>query len=144
MLDDQQRQQLDELKSQLKPARKRRRRHRARELTAAELDLSPARRKRLEAQGTAGHRGAVYPPGMVLSVSLDGCGHRARVEALTSGLVPRRAKCPVCHLWRHTIPGTARKPLRAATRTVVAERVETRDGRDYLVKVLETPRRARF
>jgi len=44
-----------------------------------------------------------FIPGHSISVQLKQCGHRARVEALSSGLVPGRAKCPRCHRWRNTI-----------------------------------------
>jgi hypothetical protein len=83
-----------------------------------------------------------FLPGHKISVQLRKCGHRARVEALSSGAVPARAQCPKCHRWRNTIPHTARKPIPKVTRDVVAERTEVRDGRAYTVTVLKTPRRA--
>lgn len=83
-----------------------------------------------------------FIPGHKISVQLKHCGHRARVEALSSGLVPGRAQCPKCHRWRNTIPHTARKPIPKVTRTVVDEHTEIRDGRTYTVTVLKTPRRA--
>jgi hypothetical protein len=83
-----------------------------------------------------------FLPGHKISVQLKRCGHRARVEALSSGLVPGRVQCPKCHRWRNTIPHTARKPIHNVTREVVEERTETRDGRTYTVTVLKTPRRA--
>jgi hypothetical protein len=94
-------------------------------------------------QGTRTHSKLRFVPGRPISVQLEKCGHRARVEAPASGLVPRRAKCPRCHRWRNTLEHTARKPIRQATRTVVDERTEIRDGREYKVVVLKTPRRAR-
>jgi len=84
-----------------------------------------------------------FLPEHKISVQLKKCGHRARVEALSSGLVPGRAQCPKCHRWRNTIPHTARKPIHNVTREVVEERTEVRDGRVYTVTVLKTPRRAR-
>jgi hypothetical protein len=108
------------------------------------VEQSPHRRGRLEGQGSRpAASGEQLPPGLVYSVELARCGHRARVETLTSGHVPRRAKCPRCGRWRDTRPETAREPAPSATRTVIEERVEQRDGREYVVKVLATPRRAR-
>jgi hypothetical protein len=83
-----------------------------------------------------------FVPGQRISVQLKKCGHRARVEALSSGLVPGRAQCPKCHRWRNTIPHTARKPIHNVTREVVDQRTEIRDGRSYTLTVLKTPRRA--
>jgi hypothetical protein len=97
-------------------------------------------------QGTRASRvgvGVRLPPGRVFSVELHGCGHRARVEVLASGWLPRRAKCPKCRRWRFTRAGTARRPVQNATRRVVEERVEVRDGREFRVQVLATPPRAR-
>jgi hypothetical protein len=141
---------LEKLKRDLESAPKiggvsRRRAHRDRVLSAEEeLGTSSAQKAQLRAQSTAGAKGTRYPPGGVVSVQLERCEHRARVEALASGLLPGRAKCPQCRLWRNTIPATARKPLRSATRTVVDESVEVRAGRTFVVKTLATPRRARF
>jgi hypothetical protein len=70
-----------------------------------------------------------FVPGHRISVQLNRCGHRARVEALSSGFVPGRAKCPRCHRWRDTLPHTARKPSQKVTREVVDQRTEIRDGR---------------
>jgi hypothetical protein len=95
-------------------------------------------------QGKRPNRGKRFAPGYRLSVELARCGHRARVEALSSGFVPRRALCPMCRKWRHTKASTARRPVQQVQRTVVAERVEERDGRTFSVKVFKTPRRARF
>jgi hypothetical protein len=81
-------------------------------------------------------------PGSRWSVELEKCGHRARVEAWAAGRLPRRAFCATCRRWRTVKPATARKPLPNATRTVISERTETRDGRTYNVKVLASPRRA--
>lgn len=118
-------------------------------LRALELEeingASPPQLKRLQRQGIRpAVLGPRFPPGSVVSVQLVKCAHRARVEALSSGYVPARAKCPRCGRWRGTLPLTARKPIRAATRVVVDERSELRDGRTYSVQVLKTPRRARF
>jgi hypothetical protein len=98
---------------------------------------------RTRRQGTRTHSKLRFVPGKPISVQLENCGHRARVEAPASGLVPRRAKCPRCHRWRNTLEHTARKPIRQATRTIVDERTELRDGQEFKVFVLETPRRAR-
>jgi hypothetical protein len=83
-------------------------------------------------------------PGLRWSVELKKCGHRARVEVTAPGWLPGRAMCPRCHRWRSTIPETARRPVQNATRTVIEERVEVIEGREYSVKVLATPRRARI
>lgn len=84
-----------------------------------------------------------FLPGSRLSGELVKCHHRARVEANTRGWPPRRARCTLCRRWRNTIPSSARRPIPNATRTIVAERVEERDGRLFSVRVLATPRRAR-
>jgi hypothetical protein len=83
-----------------------------------------------------------FLPGQRMSVQLKKCGHRVRVEALSSGAVPGRAQCPKCHRWRNTVPHTARRPVQKATRQVVEQRTEVRDGRPFTVTVLKTPRRA--
>jgi hypothetical protein len=98
--------------------------------------------RRKPTQGTREHKGQ-RSPGRPISVQLETCGHRARVEAPASGFVPRRAKCHHCRRWRKTLEHTARKPIRPGTRTVVGERTELLEGREYKVIVLETPRRAR-
>lgn len=100
--------------------------------------------KRTPRQGTRGQRGRQFAPGYKLSVELERCGHRARVEALHTGYVPRRALCPKCRKWRRTKALTARRPVKSAQRIVVAERVEERDGKTFSVKVFKTPPRARF
>ena len=101
--------------------------------------------KRPPRQGKRGHRrGRQFAPGYKLSVALTHCGHRARVEALHTGYVPRRALCPKCRKWRYTKALTARRPVKSAQRIVVAERVEERDGKTFSVKVFKTPPRARF
>lgn len=116
-----------------------------RELDDGGRGLSVERRRRLASQGIRGAKvGDQHVPGDVLSVELTRCGHRARVEALSSGWLPQRAKCPTCRRWQNTMPLTARKPERRGTGFVVGERFEERDGRVFTVKVLETPRRARF
>ena len=101
-------------------------------------------RHRRSNQGTREHRSRRFVPGRPVSGQLAKCGHRARVEALASDFIPRRAKCPRCHRWHNTLEQTARKPIRNGTRTVIGERTELRDGREYKVTVLATPRRARF
>jgi hypothetical protein len=106
-------------------------------------ELKAQLRHRKPNQGTREHQGERFVPGRPVSVQLTKCGHRARVEALASGFIPRRAKCKRCHRWRNTLEQTARKPIRNGTRTVIAERTELRDGREYKVTVLQTPRRAR-
>ena len=92
-----------------------------------------------------------FVPGSRVSVQLDKCGHRTRTrvgrEALEVGsggwLMVRRAHCPRCRRWRKVLHDTARKPQQNATRTVVGEREEVRDGRVFRVTVFRTPRRAR-
>lgn len=102
------------------------------------------REKRLADQGTRPHPGlGGFPPGTILSVQLDRCGHRARVEAMSSGFLPKRAKCPNCGRWSEARAGTARRPIRRATRTIVSQHVEERDGREFTVSVLASPKRAR-
>ena len=105
--------------------------------------LSPAQRRRLSNQGSRGAGESCHVPGLVLSVQLESCGHRARVEVLASGQVPARARCQRCLRWRDAEPGTARRPVQTAQREVVEERVEVRDGERYRVQVLKTPPRAR-
>jgi hypothetical protein len=114
-----------------------------RELTPAELhSANPAQRRRLERQGVRDHpQSPLFPPGLILSVELRRCGHRARVEVLPTGRLPARASCPQCRRWSDTEPSTARSPRRNASRTVVYERVEERERRTYRVQVLENPRR---
>jgi ssDNA-binding Zn-finger/Zn-ribbon topoisomerase 1 len=144
---------LEKLKSELGRAHSRRGRKKKRgrvvyrtrrTLSSLELETSAAQRRRLESQGVRPAAGADrFPPGDVVSVKLA-CGHRTRVEALASGLLPARAKCPTCRRWSNTDVGSARQPRQNASRRVVAERVETRDGREFTVRVLATPRRARM
>jgi hypothetical protein len=59
-----------------------------------------------------------FIPGHSISVQLKQCGHRARVEALSSGLVPGRAKCPrsgaEAPFWRHVGEARACREERAA------------------------------
>jgi hypothetical protein len=143
---------LSKLKSELEQAHSRRRRKKERgrvvyrthrTLSALELETSAAQRRRLESQGVRPAAGADrFPPGDVVSVKLA-CGHRSRVEALASGLLPARAKCPTCHRWSNTDVRSARQPKQNASRKIVAERVEIRDGREFTVRVLATPRRTR-
>jgi hypothetical protein len=136
---------LEEAGLSPKKQKRRRRYQRKRRLRPAELEASSrARRRRLENQGLRPNKkGLLLPPGLVVSAMLAGCGHRARVEVLSNGYLPARAKCPTCRRWGNTLAETARKPLRSATRTIVDERVEMRDGRVFTVKVLGTPARAR-
>jgi hypothetical protein len=131
------------------PRKKRRRQRRGkayRELVPSEFaDASPGRRERLRDQGVRGHpRSPLFPPGLVLSVELECCSHRSRIEVLACGRIPARASCRTCRRWSDTLPETARHPLPNATRTVVSERVEEREGRAFRVQVLATPRRARL
>jgi hypothetical protein len=107
--------------------------------------MSDKQKRYLESnrQGTRTHSTLRFVPGRPISVQLEKCGHRTRVEAPASGLVPRRAKCPRCHRWRNTLEHTARKPGRNVTRTIVDERTEIRNGQMFKVFVLKTPRRAR-
>jgi hypothetical protein len=116
-----------------------------RELTQTELiSANPAQRRRLERQGVRDHpESPLFPPGIIFSVELGRCGHRTRVEVLPTGRVPARASCPQCRRWSDTEPSTARSPRQNASRTVVSERVEERNGRTYAVQVLESPRRVR-
>jgi hypothetical protein len=96
-------------------------------------------------QGTRGDTtGPRFPPGIRVSVELTRCAHREIVSALETGYVPKHALCSQCRHWRSTVAATARRPLPKAQRTVVAERVEERDGKVYSVKVFKTPPRARF
>jgi hypothetical protein len=117
-----------------------------RRLSETELAMSNRdQRCRLETQGVrANKNGPLLPPGHTFSVQLQKCGHRARVDVLASGFLPRRAKCPTCRRWRNTIAETARRPVRAATRTIVDKHTEERDGRTFTVSVLATPRRAKL
>jgi hypothetical protein len=116
-----------------------------RELTQAELaSANPAQRRRLERQGVRDHpQSPLFPPGFILSVELRRCGHRARLEVLQTGRLPARACCPQCRRWSDTEPASARSPRQNASRTVVSERVEERDGQTYTVQVLESPRHVR-
>jgi hypothetical protein len=142
---------LSSLHGQLRSKKTRRKRKSARrwERALSEHELlategNPIRRRRFAHQGTRGHRGGpLHPPGLVFSVQLERCKHRARVEVLASGRIPARASCPHCRRWSGTVPETARVPLPNATRKIVGERVEEREGRAFQVQVLATPRRAR-
>ena len=96
-------------------------------------------------QGTRGDTsGPRFLPGIRVSVELTRCGHREIVNAVATGYVPRRALCSRCRRWRSTVAATARRSLQKAQRTVVAERIEIRDGKTFSVKVFKTPPRARF
>jgi hypothetical protein len=107
------------------------------------LEGNPIRRRLLENQGSRPAAGTErFAPGIVVSAQLAGCAHRVRVEALAAELLPERAKCPT-RRWSSTLPGTARLSVRNAAREVVRERVDVRDGREFQVQVLKTPRRAR-
>jgi hypothetical protein len=150
-LSDENRDKLAAFRKETKAKKRRRARKReyqpVRALSEAELLLSdgnPARRRRLERQGVRAHpQSPLFPPGTTLSVVLGRCQHRTRVDVLAAGRIPARASCPRCQRWSDTLPGSARIPRPNASRALVSERVEERDGRIYTVKTLATPRRAR-
>jgi hypothetical protein len=150
-LSDENLDKLSSLRGQLRSKKSRRKRKRVlrgeRALSERELlstEGNPTRRRRLAHQGVKGHPGGrLHPPGQVLSVQLERCEHRARVEVLATGRIPARALCPRCRRWRDTVPDTVRVPMPNATRAVVAELVEEREGRTFQKRVLATPRRAR-
>jgi hypothetical protein len=115
-----------------------------RELRPEEQLSSSTRRKRLQRQGVRAHpRSPLFAPGRTLSVQLSRCGHRTIVDVLETGRIPQRARCSQCKRWSDTLPEMARSLVQSATRTVVAERVEERDGQTFQVKVLALPRRLR-
>lgn len=134
-----------ELKQAIGSQRRGRRRHRPRALRPDELIWvpSPHRRRLLENQGTRALRdGRRFPPGVRVSVQLANCGHRTRVEALTCGRAPDRARCPRCVRWQRVVPGSERPPRsRSGGQRVVAERVEVRDGQTFRVVEFAPARR---
>jgi hypothetical protein len=130
-----------------KPRRKKKNYQTLRKLSDDEyVGASPAQIRRLERQTFRAHpESALFVPGTTMSVQLrnKGCQHRSLIDVLACGRVPLRAFCTRCQRWSTILPETARIPLPNATRTVVDERTENRDGREYHVQVLATPRRAR-
>jgi len=97
----------------------------------------------LRKQGTRPTRsGKQFPPGHVLSVELERCGHPRARGGVVVGLAVSAGEVPGVRSWRVTVPKTAHRPVRNATRTVV-EKVEVRAGREFRRAVLATPPRAR-
>ena len=133
------------LKKAGRSRKKQKRRQPFRQLRDDGRGLSVEQRRRLESQGIRPVKvGDQHVPGDVLSVELERCGHRARVEALRTGWLPQKGEMPnLAALAEH--PAVDSPETRTAgTSLVVDERLEERAGRLFTVKVLGTPRRACF
>src|SRR6266516_6926419 len=95
LTEEERREILSKIRRAPKKKRGRRGPQRPRPLSAAELEGSRHLRRVLENQSVrAATRSSRFPPGSRLSLELVGCGHRTRVLALESGLLPARARFP--------------------------------------------------